>query len=764
MRLRHWLLTGTSLGLLALAPAGIARAQDAALQAAYENYISAASSDDADAKAAAEAEFQAACSAAGIGSIQECISSIQNGGAPAAAPAEEPAPAPEAAPAEPAPAEEPAPAPEPEAAPAEEPAPAAEPAPEQPAAEAPAPAPEAAPEPAPEQPAAEPAPAPAEEPAPEPAPAAEQPAAPEPAPAEPAAEQPAEQQPAPAAEQPAEQQPAPAEQQPAAPAADISGDLNAAVGDYQNGVAALIEAQTSGADVTAAQGQIADAKARIDTLCAQGGFASTDECLANFGLNLPKVPANLMPAEQAPAEQPAAEQPATEQPAAEQPAAEQPTPPPPEQVQKEIEASPVLTDQPTEDVTNLPADVKPEEVAPLLDSAKDEVTNIETGVGPTKVAAPVEEAAPPPADDAAAQAKLNVAPEEIKATAAEEGQQLDAPPPVVVPQNVTVINNTTTNVVNNVTNNNTTVNNNTNGNNQPGRPQPGGRPQQPQQPADLGQIIFQIGTQLVITNPQQERDRFIQPDDQTYYEQLSGGRVRETVERPDGSKVVTIRNRYGEVLQRSRITPDGREYVLAYYDPRADREDEDLFYRDPGADLPPLRLNIPVNQYVIDARNSNEQQIATFFEQPPVEQVRRLYTIDEVKRSARIRDSVRRLEVGNLTFDTGAATISRDQVASLGDVAAAMQALLKRNPAETFLIEGHTDAVGSDLSNLKLSDLRANTVARILSDFYDIPPENLATQGYGERYLKVKTQAAERENRRVTIRRITPLITPVASR
>jgi len=58
-----------------------------------------------------------------------------------------------------------------------------------------------------------------------------------------------------------------------------------------------------------------------------------------------------------------------------------------------------------------------------------------------------------------------------------------------------------------------------------------------------------------------------------------------------------------------------------------------------------------------------------------------------------------------------------------------------------------------------LSDSRAATVARILTDFYDIPPENLVTQGYGERYLKVKTEAAERLNRRVTIKRITPLVT-----
>src|SRR5690606_8465573 len=42
--------------------------------------------------------------------------------------------------------------------------------------------------------------------------------------------------------------------------------------------------------------------------------------------------------------------------------------------------------------------------------------------------------------------------------------------------------------------------------------------------------------------------------------------------------------------------------------------------------------------------------------------------------------------------------------------------------------------------------------------------EKLVTQGYGERYQRIKTQAAEQENRRATIRRITPLVRPVAQR
>jgi outer membrane protein OmpA-like peptidoglycan-associated protein len=50
-------------------------------------------------------------------------------------------------------------------------------------------------------------------------------------------------------------------------------------------------------------------------------------------------------------------------------------------------------------------------------------------------------------------------------------------------------------------------------------------------------------------------------------------------------------------------------------------------------------------------------------------------------------------------------------------------------------------------------------VAEILTDVYHVPPENLATQGYGAEFLRVQTAAAERLNRRVVIRRITPLVT-----
>jgi outer membrane protein OmpA-like peptidoglycan-associated protein len=87
-----------------------------------------------------------------------------------------------------------------------------------------------------------------------------------------------------------------------------------------------------------------------------------------------------------------------------------------------------------------------------------------------------------------------------------------------------------------------------------------------------------------------------------------------------------------------------------------------------------------------------------------------------------------------------------------------MQDLLDANPGEVFLVEGHTDAVGSGALNLALSDRRAETVALALTQYFDIPPENMVVQGYGETELLIDTQANEARNRRVGVRVITPLL------
>ena len=544
--------------------------------------------------------------------------------------------------------------------------------------------------------------------------------------------------------------------------------------------------------VAASSGTDADAKAAAETAflveCTRVGKPALDECITlvttGAAVEAPAEPAAepapaapAEPAAEAPAEapaadapaaapaaeQPAAEAPATEAPAAEAPAAEQPA--------TEPAASPasdpalmaaheayVAASSGTDDAAKAsaeaaflaecnrlgiasldeclalfaaggdaavtppaeagaqPVEVIPNQeatdaaVAPVLDSAKE-------AEGEPAAEQPAAEQPPAPATDAEAQAETAPPPEaEVTATVETEGKPIETLS-IEQPQDVQIVTQTEDN-----------------------------------------RFVFNLGVQLTIFTPYGDRDRIGREGDEVSYQELDNGRVRQTVTRADGTKVITVWNRNGEIIRRVKIRPDGTRIVMIF-----DRDDRDDRWRDPGDDLPPFRLTIPVGEYVLYSEIAGEDEIELFLAEPPLEQAVRVYSVDEVKRSARIRDTVRRVEIGDLTFDTGEATVERDQVGSLTKVANAILGLIERNPGEVFLIEGHTDAVGSDESNLELSDRRAETVAKLLTDLYDVPPENLVTQGYGERYLKVETEDEERANRRATVRRITPLVAPVAS-
>ena len=68
---------------------------------------------------------------------------------------------------------------------------------------------------------------------------------------------------------------------------------------------------------------------------------------------------------------------------------------------------------------------------------------------------------------------------------------------------------------------------------------------------------------------------------------------------------------------------------------------------------------------------------------------------------------MRRIDLDTITFEFGPWEVTPDQYHKLERMARAMLRVLERNPDEVFLIEGHTDAVGSDVDNLSLSDRRA---------------------------------------------------------
>ncbi|MBU0500410.1 MAG: OmpA family protein [Gammaproteobacteria bacterium] len=270
--------------------------------------------------------------------------------------------------------------------------------------------------------------------------------------------------------------------------------------------------------------------------------------------------------------------------------------------------------------------------------------------------------------------------------------------------------------------------------------------------------IFSQDRANIVESP--DTRRLARQRDRVLVERLQRGRSRETIFRPNGIQLVTIHDRWGNIIQRSRIMPNGREIFLSY-GPEY-RGEEHNAWRDPGRDLPPLRMNRPADDFILDAdRVQDEREFYAFLKRPPVERIERLYSLNEVKRSARLRDKIPRIELNNFTFASGSAEIAARQVDRLEGLANAILRLLERNPAETFLIEGHSDAVGSDVDNLALSDRRAESLAIVLSDVFDIPPENLATRGYGERFLRIRTERPEPLNRRIVFRRITPLIVPI---
>jgi outer membrane protein OmpA-like peptidoglycan-associated protein len=68
-----------------------------------------------------------------------------------------------------------------------------------------------------------------------------------------------------------------------------------------------------------------------------------------------------------------------------------------------------------------------------------------------------------------------------------------------------------------------------------------------------------------------------------------------------------------------------------------------------------------------------------------------------------------------------------------------------------FLINGHTDSVGSDDYNLKLSQLRANSVVIYLVSQHDIDKSRFKAIGFGESALKNVEDGEDAANRRVEI-------------
>lgn len=268
-------------------------------------------------------------------------------------------------------------------------------------------------------------------------------------------------------------------------------------------------------------------------------------------------------------------------------------------------------------------------------------------------------------------------------------------------------------------------------------------------------IIVKEGGRTIIRHDETERFRRL-PGTNVRREKRNGLDISISV-RPGGIEIYTELDDRGRPLRRYRRGRDGREIILFdnrdYY-----RRHRDGSFIDAIVDLPPPRIAIPRERYIVDYDEASDVEIYETLSAPPVEELDRAYSLEEVRRSPTLRDRMRRIDLDAINFEFGSWEVTEDQYPALERIARAMKRVIEKNPEEMFLIEGHTDAVGSDEDNLSLSDRRAESVAIILTEEFGVTPENLTTQGYGEQHLKVDTEAAERQNRRVAVRRITPLL------
>jgi outer membrane protein OmpA-like peptidoglycan-associated protein len=230
-------------------------------------------------------------------------------------------------------------------------------------------------------------------------------------------------------------------------------------------------------------------------------------------------------------------------------------------------------------------------------------------------------------------------------------------------------------------------------------------------------------------------------------ERYDDGSTLSRWQRTDGSQVVTIRDATGRVLWRERILPDGTSVQLI----------DDMREVEPidRSVLPPPRTR----ELRISQRTDPELALAMLEEaEADARALERGFTLRQVREVRELRELVPMLSPDPITFETNRANVRADEAPKLMQVGRLMERLIEQNPREVFLVEGHTDATGPAAYNLGLSDRRAESVALALTEFFDVPPENLVIQGYGERYLRIPTLEAEERNRRVVIRRVTPLM------
>ena len=102
-----------------------------------------------------------------------------------------------------------------------------------------------------------------------------------------------------------------------------------------------------------------------------------------------------------------------------------------------------------------------------------------------------------------------------------------------------------------------------------------------------------------------------------------------------------------------------------------------------------------------------------------------------------------------IQFDYNSADIAKGSVQAVQELGKALSdASLK---GSTFVVAGHTDAIGGEAYNQDLSERRADTIKKYLTEKYGITGSDLVTVGYGKTRPKDANAPMDPANRRVQV-------------
>jgi outer membrane protein OmpA-like peptidoglycan-associated protein len=157
----------------------------------------------------------------------------------------------------------------------------------------------------------------------------------------------------------------------------------------------------------------------------------------------------------------------------------------------------------------------------------------------------------------------------------------------------------------------------------------------------------------------------------------------------------------------------------------------------------PLTRGLSINPAEQAKKAETEKFVDTLRNRPT-----RSLSTDERQQIATVAETRPRIDL-EIKFDFNSAAIAQSALPDMNNLGKALT-----DPAlkgGTFVLAGHTDAIGGEEFNQDLSSRRADSVKRYLVEKFNLAPDHLVTAGYGKARLKNKDNPKAPENRRVEV-------------